>query len=112
MAAIDAVSSSVFIKHLIIELKCWTAIDILVLCDNKSLIQSVRSVSPVEDKRLRVNIASLQESLENKAVEDIIYVPSSENLANALTKQGASSKALIDAVCGKKRFNYSKNCFE
>ena len=104
MAAIDAVSSSVFIKHLIIELKCWTAIDILVLCDNKSLIQSVRFV--------RVNIASLQESLENKAVEDIIYVPSSENLANALTKQGASSKALIDAVCGKKRFNYSKNCFE
>ena len=112
LAAVEAVGSAVFIKQLIVEMKCWKSVDILVLCDNKSLIQSIMSVSPVEDKRLRVDIASLQESLQNKEVEDIRYVPSTENLANALTKQGASSKALIDAVCGKKRFNYSKNCFE
>ena len=51
LAAVEAVSSAVFIKQLIVEMKCWKSVDILVLCDNKSLIQSITSVSPVEDKR-------------------------------------------------------------
>ena len=69
-------------------------------------------MTPVEDRRLRIDVAILQESLEKKEVEDICYVPSNENLANALTKQGASSKILIEAVSGKKTFMFSKNYFE
>ena len=85
---------------------------VLLLVDNKSLIHAVKSLSPVEDKRLRINIASLQESIEKNEVEDICYVRSAENLANALTKRGASSKTLVEVLSGKRKFNYATNCFD
>ena len=76
------------------------------------MLHAVKSVSPVVDKRLQIDIAILQEALENKEVGDICYVPSDENLANALTKQGASSRTWIEVLSGCKKFQYSKKYFE
>ena len=111
LAAVDAVNAAMFIKELITNINFWKSIEVLLLCDNKSLVQAVKAVTPVEDKRLRIDIAILQESLEKREVENICYIPSQKNLANALTKQGASSRMLIDVLSGKSKFDYSKNYF-
>ena len=90
LAAVDAVKAGVLLKRLISDMLCWGDVDMRIITDNKSLVQAVNSVTPVEDKRLRIEIAMLQESLQNKEFSNIFLVPSKHNLANALTKQGAS----------------------
>ena len=112
LAAVEAVGAAIFLKQLISDCECWKEISIVLICDNKSLIQAVHSITPVEDKRLRIDVAILQEALERKEVENICYVPSNSNLANALTKQGASTKTLISALSGQTKYQHSKNCFE
>ena len=83
-----------------------------IITDNKSLVQAVNSVTPVEDKRLRIEIAMLQESLQKKEFSDICLVPSKHNVANALTKQGASCTTLLNVLSAKMKFNYAVNFFE
>ena len=111
LAAVDAVNAAMFIKELVCTITCWKDVQIKLICDNKSLVQAVKSVTPVDDKRLRIDIAILQESLEKGELEDIHLVPSAQNLANVLTKQGASSKTLIETISGSKSFVYAENCF-
>lgn len=112
LAAVDAVKAGVLLKHLVSELKCWTNIDMNIITDNKSLVQAINSVTPVDDKRLRIEIAMLQESMERKEFENIYMVPSKHNLANALTKQGASCVVLNNVLSGKMRYNHDLHYFE
>ena len=111
LAAVDAVKAGVLLKHLICELLCLDTVDMRLITDNKSLVQAVNSVTPVEDKRLRIEIAMLQESLARKEFSGVYLVPSKNNVANALTKQGASCQTLVDALSGKMHYDYSANYF-
>ena len=111
LAAVDAVNTAIFLKELILEFQCWKSVDIHVLSDNNSLVQSVESVTPVDDKRLRIDIAILQECLENKTIDYLHYVPSKNNVANALTKQGASCKELLNVLAGKAKYSFSQYAF-
>ena len=71
----------------------------------------MNSVTPVEDKRLRIEMPMLQESMARKELSNIYLVPSKNNVANALTKQGASCKTLLDVLSGKMRYDFSVNRF-
>ena len=59
--------------------------------DNKSVIEAILSTRMVEDNRLQVDIAAIQESLKIQDVNRIQWVPGHLQLANAMTKQGASA---------------------
>ena len=111
LAAVETVNSAVFLKELISELGCWKSVNIIVVSDNKSLVQAIDSVTPVDDKRLRIHISILQECLERKTIDKFCFVPSVKNMANALTKQGASCKQLLSVLNGKLKFSFSENVF-
>ena len=112
LAAVDAVKAGVLLKHLISDFLCWESINMRLITDNKSLVQAVNSVTPVDDKRLRIEIAMLQESLERKEFSGIYLIPSENNVVNGLTKQGASCITLLNVLSGKMRFNFELNYFE
>ena len=59
----------------------------------------------VEDKRLRVDIAAIQESLKFQDVNRIQWVPEHLQLANAMAKQGASGFNLLRVLQSGKMLN-------
>ena len=74
LAAVECANAAIYLRELIVELGSWKSNRIHVLTGNKSLVQAVESVSPVDDKRLRIDIAILQETVVTETVESIAYM--------------------------------------
>ena len=68
-----------------------------VYTDCKSLYDNIYSKKNVREKRLRIDIAMIKEAIEGKDIQ-VHWVDTSKQLANCLTKQGASSKELISVL--------------
>ena len=66
--------------------------------DNRSLFDAIQSTTPVEDKRLRVDMAILREMLIKGEIEHITWKPRMEQLADCLTKAGASPDRLFQVL--------------
>ncbi|XP_057290806.1 uncharacterized protein LOC130613486 [Hydractinia symbiolongicarpus] len=62
---------------------------------NKSLYEAAYSTKALEDKRLRVDMASLRQSTNQKEVI-LKWIPTKHQLADVLTKQGANSTLLLN----------------
>ena len=73
-------------------------IPIIAYVDNKSLIEALYSTKLVEDKRLRVDIAAISESLARNEVSEIKWCPGKIHLANSMTKRGAAGYSLLDVL--------------
>ena len=68
-----------------------------VLTDNLSAKDALNSSTVVSDKRLRVDISRLREMVSKKEVI-VRWIPKEEQLADCLTKRGASSTSLLDVL--------------
>ena len=66
--------------------------------DNKSVIEALFSTRMVEDKRLRVDVVAIQESLKLQDINLIQWIPGQLQLANVMTKQGASGFLLLKVL--------------
>ena len=65
--------------------------------DSKSLIEALNSTKLVDDKRLRIDIGAIKESIRRNEV-NVRWCPGSEQLANCLTKKGAQSSNLLHVI--------------
>ena len=101
LALLDAAEAGVYLAGLITELVCLQTPP-LVRCfvDNKSLVDNLYSTKLVEDKQLRINIAVIKDMIERKDLSEVCWVQSARQIANALTKRGASPELLLSAVSG------------
>lgn len=111
LAAIETVNSGYLMLKILQEIGLGQNISIRIITDNKSLAQSVSLLTVVDDKRLRVDIAYLREALKGDCFDGLFWVPSQFNLANPLTKQGASCTHLRDVLSHQLRFDFEKNIF-
>lgn len=75
-------------------------IPIIAHVDNKSVIDAVHSTKLVDDKRLRVDIAAISESLSRNEVKEIRWCPGKYHLADCMTKRGASGFNLLEVFHG------------
>ena len=66
--------------------------------DNKSVTEAVHSTRMVDDRRLRLDIAAIKESLHRKDVAAIRWCPGQDQLANCMTKKGASGYHLMTVI--------------
>ncbi|MCG7877700.1 MAG: hypothetical protein N0C90_15385 [Candidatus Thiodiazotropha endolucinida] len=73
-------------------------IPITAYTDNKSVIEAVHSTKLVDDKRLRVDIATISQSLARNEVSEIKWCPGKTHLADCLTKHGASGYSLLNVL--------------
>jgi hypothetical protein len=89
-----ALEDSIYLKSLIQEL-IDISIPIIAFVDNKSVIEALHSTKLVDDKRLRIDIGSLKQLLNRKEVEAIRWCPGNLQIANCLTKRGASNVELL-----------------
>ena len=66
--------------------------------DSQSLVDSVHSSKTLEDNRLKIDICVLRDYLRLGELEKIEWVDTKEQLADSLTKSGASAQNLLDAL--------------
>jgi hypothetical protein len=86
----EALNLKVMLKEL---LDCDVKIHAYI--DNQSTIDSVNSTKMVKDKRLLRDIAAIRQELNEHIVESLTWVPDRNQLANCLTKRGASNVSLL-----------------
>ena len=96
MSLVEGLEECLYLKEVMKEL--GFVLSIVAIVDNKSHYDSIYSSKLVEDKRLRIDIASLQQLCEMNKVEEIKWCPGEKQLANSLTKRGASASQLLDVL--------------
>ena len=77
----------------ILPIKCIT--------DSNSLHDAVYSSKEVTEKRLKIELCAIRESLEKGEVTSVLWTNSKNQLADCLTKEGASHDKLYDALSEK-----------
>ncbi len=86
----EALYTRAILRELYLKLKC----PIIAYVDNKSLVEAVHSTKQVSDRRLRIDIGSIKQMMEGE-IEEIRWCPGKLQLANCLTKKGASGYELL-----------------
>ncbi len=66
--------------------------------DNKDLVEAIYSTKMVKDKRLRIELASIKEIIGDGLVEAVSWIESENQLADCMTKQGASGERLLSIL--------------
>ena len=96
LALVDAAQAGVFLAHLVSEVMYSSGNLQPVKCyvDNRSLVESLYSTKSVEDKHLRIEISVLRDMINTGQIAEVSWVQTSKQLANALTKAGASTSSL------------------
>ena len=85
--------SNLSMQNQILPIKC--------IVDSKSLYDAVYSSNNPAEKRLKVELCSIRESLEKGEIQSVKWVVSKDQLADCLTKEGASKEKLYDVLNGK-----------
>ena len=100
LALLDGAEASILIAAMLTEILNLQRNRPIVRCfvDNRSLVDAVYSTKVIEDKLLRINMAVLRDLLLRRELHDVSWVPTSCQLADALTKKGADAEPLIEAV--------------
>ena len=97
MAGAETADAGVLIAAMVTELfriptptvECWT--------DSKSLIDHLNTSHVIQDCRLRVDMARIREMVKLKEIH-LRWLPNKLQLADPLTKAGASSKRLLEVL--------------
>jgi hypothetical protein len=76
------------------------SVPITLRTDNKSLWQNIHSSKQLSDERLQIDISIMREMLEKSEVAKVEWVTTEKQLADCLTKKGASSRKLVQALGG------------
>ena len=71
-----------------IPIKCYV--------DNNDLYQAIYSEKHVTERRLRIEINSFKQLIENKDIVSINWIKTEKQIANVLTKNGASGQTILD----------------
>ena len=106
----ECLDSVIFISMLYKELTFGHAkkgeIGITLITDSKSVIDGLKSSKPVSEKRLRFDINSVKEALQENQLQCVKWVDTKKQLADSLTKQGASPQNLYETIVkGKLNLN-------
>ena len=113
LAAIESAENVVLIsaalKSIMKNFVC--SINTFVYCDNKNLVNAVYSSTKVEDQRLQIDICVLRDMVLNHELSKICWVPTKYQIANCLTKTGASIYDVLSVLNNKLRFNFAEGTF-
>ena len=98
LALLDCAETALYIAEIISGMTGSRRMKIDCFVDNKSLVDNLETYHNVEDKRLRIDMAILREMIDRKEIETVNWIDSESQLADCLTKKGASTETLIKSV--------------
>ena len=86
---------AVYLRDIIAEVTGVARLTIAAYVDNRSVVEAVHSTKMVADKRLRIDIGAIKQSLQDGEITAVRWCPGAAQLANCLTKRGAASHHLL-----------------
>lgn len=101
LAMSDGIDNAIFLSTLFSELTVGNVehpTTIICVTDNHSLVDALQSTKSVTEKRLRLEISSIKELIQTQKVERVLWYSTKEQLAECLTKKGASALQLLKAL--------------
>ena len=99
MALVEGLEECLYLKSLLIEIGAFHKnSEIIAYVDNLGLQNALYSTKLVDDKQTRIDIAAIQQMLSTNRVSQVLWCPTQKQLANVLTKRGASSKLILDVL--------------
>lgn len=100
LAMSDGIDNAIFLATLFSELTTGTvdlnAPVLVCVTDNHSLYDALKSTKQVTEKRLRLDISSIKELLQSRKIKKVLWSVTKPQLADCLTKKGASPLVLWD----------------
>ena len=94
LALVEMIEMMVYVRSLLKETGLFTTNPLIAVVDNQSLRDAIYSTKLVDDKRLRVDMACIKESMNKREVEAVKWCSGEVQLANCLTKRGACTESL------------------
>lgn len=97
LSLLSGVEESMYLRSIIGEVMNidHQALPITAIVDCKSLVEAVNTTKMVEDKRLRIDLASIKECLDRGLLSSVRWCPGTRQLADCMTKKGASGHNLL-----------------
>ena len=99
LAMADGIDEAIFISTLYSELTSGkpdtNMLPLVCITDCKSLYEAVKSTKLVTEKRLRIEISGIKELIDSRQVKKFLWSESKKQLADCLTKKGASPLMLM-----------------
>ena len=110
LAAVEAAEAAV---HLKTTIKAILHIDapINLLCDNRSLVDAVHLSTAVENKRLQIDVGVLRDMLQLGEIQEFRWIENRKQVANSLTKAGASTDYLLNILRYQMKFDERTGVF-
>ena len=97
LALQDGLEAAIYVKTGVLELLPALDLPIIAKVDCKSLVEAVHSTSSVEERLLRLNIASIKQMMYDRGIT-VSWVPGEQQLADSMTKKGASGAKLLTTL--------------
>ena len=100
LALSDALDDALYLREVFAELLGKT-LQIFAYIDNKNLHSVIHSTTAITEKRLRIEVAAIKEMIARKEIS-VHWVPTTDQLADSLTKRGSHTRKLIDVLTFEK----------
>ena len=84
---------------------------ISILCDDKSLVDSVHTSTTVQSKRLHIDLCVLRDMILRGKIQEFHWVSTDYQVANTLTKAGSCPEYLLDILRCSMTFQESSGTF-
>ena len=97
LAAVEAVDAACLLKNSLEEVLRKEIPPIQLFVDNRSLHDAAMTSNVIADKRLMIDMSSLREMVDRRELQ-IKWVNTEQQLANVLTKAGASRDNLVNVL--------------
>ena len=99
IAMVEAMDTAIYMSELISEIlyNNTRSIPVQAFTDNLSLYQSAHSTTAITDRRLRIEIAIVRQTIAEKQVS-LSWIDNKKQLADCLTKKGCDSKKLLARI--------------
>ena len=98
MALLDCAEAGIFLANVMADITSLAPLPVKCYIDNRSLVKSLHSSKYIEDRRLRLDIAVISDMLDRRELHNVSWVGTTAQLADPLTKRGASTQRLRDAI--------------
>ena len=91
-----SISHAIYLRALLKEILCCRDQDLPIVSwvDSGNLVEALHSSKEVDDKMLRIKIAIIKETIHTSGIQ-VYHTSSLTNIANPLTKKGASCRDLL-----------------
>ena len=98
LALVEVAESAYYDGKMLEDISIGGRLPVKCSADNKSLVDALRSLKKVDNKYLRINITSLKERIQKGEISSVEWIDTRKQLANCLTKKGASLITLLKAI--------------